>query len=109
MNGSPDLSCESVGERGSVSGMTASSPHEKPPSAAEVRRALREPSVRRAVARAVRDARLRVAFAALRADGQNVETAIETLCGPHADIDGRPYYLSVSRVRSIVYPTPSPG
>jgi hypothetical protein len=65
--------------------------------------ALRDRRVTRALLLACRDARLRAQFEALRASGLSVETAVEKLRGPHRDADGRPYYLSDERVRSIVY------
>ena len=74
-----------------------------PPTPREVRRALDDRAVRRAVWRAVRDDRLRAAFARLRSDGLTVEGAVERLRGPHADEHGRPYFLSDERVRAIVY------
>jgi hypothetical protein len=68
-----------------------------------LRAALRDQRVARALHLAWRDARLRARFEALRASGLSVETAVEQLRGPHRDADGRPYYLSDERVRSIVY------
>ncbi len=74
-----------------------------PPSTREVRRALAAPSVVRTVWLAVRDERLREAFAQLRAEGVPVADAIERLRGPHTDEHGRRYFLSDERVRAVVY------
>ena len=65
--------------------------------------ALRDHRIARALHLALRDVRLRTRFEALRASGHSVEAAVEALRGPHRDADGRPYYLSNERVRSIVY------
>ena len=73
------------------------------PSAAEVEAALADRRVRRAVALVVRDRRMRAAFRRLRSGGATVDEAVRQLVGPYADADGRPYYLSEERVRSIVY------
>lgn len=73
------------------------------PTPVEVRRALDDHAVRRAVWRAVRDERLRAAFLRLRGDGLTVEAAVEQLRGPHTDEHGRAYYLSDERVRAVVY------
>lgn len=71
--------------------------------AEELSRALADERVARALQVALRDVRLRRRFAELRRDGVRVEDAVEQLCGPHVDAEGRPYYLSAERVRSIVY------
>ena len=73
------------------------------PSAAELRAALADARVADALHLALRDARLRARFAALRAEGCTVDAVIEQLTGPHEDAGGRPYYLSEERVRAIVY------
>ncbi len=73
------------------------------PSAAEVKDALADRRVRRAVAVVVRDRRMRTAFRRLRSGGATVDDAVRQLVGPYADAEGRPYYLSEERVRSIVY------
>jgi hypothetical protein len=65
--------------------------------------ALTDERVVRALHMACRDARLRSRFETLRASGLSVEAAVELLRGPHRDADGRPYYLSDERIRSIVY------
>ncbi len=65
--------------------------------------ALADRRVRGALALALRDAGLRASFEALRGEGVPVAEAVERLRGPHADVDGRPYFLSEERVRSIVY------
>lgn len=65
--------------------------------------ALGDRRVQDALALALRDAGLRASFRALRERGVPVAEAVERLRGPHADADGRPYYLSEERVRSIVY------
>lgn len=65
--------------------------------------ALRDRRVTRALHLACRDARLRARFEALRDSGCSVEMAVAQLRRPHSDADGRPYYLSDERVRSIVY------
>ncbi|WP_412061798.1 hypothetical protein [Rubrivirga sp. IMCC45206] len=73
------------------------------PGAAEVQAALDDRRVQRAVHLVVRDRRVRLRFAALRAEGANVAKAVEALLGPYQDVDGRPYYLSEERVRAVVY------
>lgn len=52
---------------------------------------------------ALRDVSLRARFAALREEGRTVDEAVRALRGPHLDAEGRPYYLSEERVRTIVY------
>ena len=73
------------------------------PTALEVRDALREPRVQRALALALRDRWMRAGFGRLRAAGASVSAAVSALTGPYADLEGRPYYLSEERVRAIVY------
>ena len=73
------------------------------PSAVEVQDALSDQRVRRAVALVVRDRRMRAAFRRLRSGGATVDDAVRQLVGPYADAEGRPYYLSEERVRSVVY------
>ncbi|WP_420455758.1 hypothetical protein [Rubrivirga sp.] len=46
---------------------------------------------------------MRTAFRRLRSGGATVDDAVRQLVGPYADAEGRPYYLSEERVRSIVY------
>ena len=46
---------------------------------------------------------MRAAFRRLRSNGAMVDDAVRQLVGPYADAEGRPYYLSEERVRSIVY------
>lgn len=73
-------------------------------SADELRAALADRRVARALHFALRDARLKRRFAALRQDGGlSVNDAVERLRGPHRDAEGRPYYLSEERVRAVVY------
>ena len=74
-----------------------------PPSPFEIGRVQTDRAVARAVWRAVRDERMRVAFAERRLAGVRADEVIEALCGPHVDEVGRQYYLSDERVRSIVY------
>ena len=81
----------------------SSAPLAAPPSATEVEAALADRRVRRAVALVVRDCRMRTAFRRLRSAGTTVDDAVRQLVGPYADGDGRPYYLSEERVRSVVY------
>lgn len=69
----------------------------------EIRFALGDPAVVRAVWRAVRDVRLRAAFRTARERGEGAEAVIEALCGPHVDEQGRTYFLSEESVRRIVY------
>lgn len=69
----------------------------------ELRQALADRRVARALHYALRDVRLRARFEALRGDGLLVDEAVERLRGPHHDADGRPYYLSEERVRAVVY------
>ncbi|MDT0632861.1 hypothetical protein RQM47_00760 [Rubrivirga sp. S365] len=52
---------------------------------------------------ALRDAELRRRFEMLRQSGQTVEASVAELLGPHEDDEGRPYYLSEERVRTVVY------
>ena len=73
------------------------------PAEAEVRAALDDVRVRRAVHLVVRDRRIRARFAALRTGGGSVADAVGQLLGPYHDADGRPYYLSEERVRAVVY------
>ncbi len=73
------------------------------PAEAEVRAALGDVRVRRAVHLVVRDRRIRARFAALRSGGASVAEAAAQLLGPYEDADGRPYYLSEERVRAVVY------
>jgi hypothetical protein len=75
-----------------------------PLTSAEIRAALAEPSVVREVTRAVRDARMRAAFAQLRSEGVSVDEAVEQLRGPHVDEKGRRYFLADETVRGVVYP-----
>ena len=72
-------------------------------SRAEIASALVDPAVLRVVWRAARDVRMRQAFQTARRDGARVDEIVEVLCGPHVDVDGRTYFLSDERVRSIVY------
>jgi hypothetical protein len=72
-------------------------------SADELGEALADRRVARALHFALRDARLRKRFSALRDDGLTVDEAVERLRGPHRDAEGRPYYLSEERVRAVVY------
>ncbi|WP_412068912.1 hypothetical protein [Rubrivirga sp. IMCC43871] len=74
-----------------------------PPAAAEAQAALGDRRVQRAVHLVVRDRRVRLRFAALRAEGASVAEAVDQLVGPYEDVDGRPYYLSEERVRAVVY------
>ena len=60
-----------------------------------------------AVRLAVRDATLRVRFWRLRAEGVSRDEALQALQGPHEDERGRVYWLSVGRVRNLVYPKPT--
>jgi|SRR5690606_7657659 hypothetical protein len=69
----------------------------------ELRLALADERVARALHTALRDVRVRARFDELRARGLSVEAAVEELRGPHLDACGRPYFLSVERVRGIVY------
>jgi hypothetical protein len=69
----------------------------------ELRRALSDERLARALHLALRDVRLRARFSDLRAQGFSVEAAVRELQGPHADVRGAPYYLSEERVRGIVY------
>src|SRR5690606_39674479 len=69
----------------------------------ELRRALADERVARALHTARRDVRVRARFEELRARGLSVEVAVEELRGPHLDACGRPYFLSAERVRGIVY------
>ena len=69
----------------------------------ELRLALGDRRVTRALHLALRDVRLRVRFQRLRAEGMTVEAAVEHLRGPHHDASGAPYYLSEERVRAVVY------
>lgn len=71
--------------------------------------ALGDRRVARALHFSLRDASLRARFTALREEGRTVEEAVEELRGPHLDAEGRPYYLSDERVRSIVYRKKSSG
>ncbi len=72
-------------------------------SSSELVEALDDARVAKALRLALRDARLRAQFAALRADGASVEDAVNALRGPHEDDEGRPYFLSEERVRAVVY------
>ncbi len=69
----------------------------------ELRLALADERVARALHTALRDVRVRARFEELRAQGFSVEAAVEELRGPHLDACGRPYFLSAERVRGIVY------
>lgn len=69
----------------------------------ELRQALADRRVARALHYALRDVRLRARFEALRRDGLTVDESVEQLQGPYVDARGRPYYLSEERVRGIVY------
>lgn len=69
----------------------------------ELRLALSDERVARALHTALRDVRMRGRFERLRAQKLSVEAAVEALRGPHLDACGRPYYLSAERVRGIVY------
>ena len=69
----------------------------------ELRLALSDERVARALHTALRDVRMRGRFERLRSQGLSVEAAVEELRGPHLDACGRPYYLSAERVRGIVY------
>ena len=69
----------------------------------ELRLALSDERVARALHTALRDVRMRGRFERLRSQGLSVEAAVEELRGPHLDASGRPYYLSAERVRGIVY------
>ena len=72
-------------------------------SADELGAALADRRVVRALHYALRDTRLKKRFAVLREEGLTVNEAVEQLRGPHHDADGRPYYLSEERVRTVVY------
>lgn len=76
---------------------------ERPKDVGRLSEALADSRVARALHLALRDAELRAEFEALRASGLKVEEAVGRLRGPHHDGDGRPYYLSEERVRSIMY------
>lgn len=78
-------------------------PSSPPPSVEELRAALADARVARALHLALRDVQLRARFVALRSEGRTVEEAVAHLLGPHLDADGQPYYLSEERVRGIVY------
>ena len=69
----------------------------------DLRDALRDERVGRALRLALRDARMRRRFSELRQSGRTVEAAVTELLGPYADDEGRPYYLSEERVRAVVY------
>ena len=73
------------------------------PRVEDLRRALAEPRVIAALQQSLRDIGLRAAFRRLRSEGEPVAAAVEALRGPHYDVEGRAYYLSTERVRSIVY------
>jgi hypothetical protein len=69
----------------------------------DLRRALEAPRVVAALHQTLRDLGLRGAFRRLRGEGHSVSAAVNALRGPHHDVEGRPYFLSTERVRSIVY------
>ena len=73
------------------------------PNPAEIQRALDAPGVRRALHLAVRNDRMRRAFAQLRGSGVPVEKAVGQLLGPYTDADGQTYFLGEEAVRKVVY------
>ena len=73
------------------------------PSAAETQRALDAAPVRRALHLAVRNERMRRAFAQLRGAGVPVEEAVGQLLGPYTDAEGQAYFLGEEAVRKVVY------
>ena len=60
-------------------------------------------TVRRAACVAWRAGALRRGYAAMRAEGVPSREAFERLTGPWTDEEGRAYWLSVDRVRAVVY------
>ncbi|MDX1418319.1 MAG: hypothetical protein R3181_00010 [Rubricoccaceae bacterium] len=68
----------------------------------EVREALEDARVVAAVQLALRDERVGRGYARLRSAGVSHARAVSALRGPWLDADGRAYYLSLSRVKSII-------
>ena len=73
------------------------------PATSNLQAALADPRVVSALRLALRDGAIRERFETLRGAGLSVDEAIAHLLGPYADDDGRPYYLSEERVRTVVY------
>lgn len=71
--------------------------------AAELVEAAYDLRVQRALHLALRDNHMRARFAEWRQGGRDVAACVTALSGPY-DMPGQgPYYLSVERVRAIVY------